>query len=179
MNKFFPILVGMLIGGSLLAQAENAVTYKTSTSAVFTQVQGPGTFGKAWQDPSGAIWSSYQGEYTNDAIQPDQNSVVVDSPATEACAKIGGALPTAQQYSQLASYFEMDQGYLTIQGRKDIFAIFPDMADSQGKIRGFWTSTVSPSDAGVAYVFSGYSGVSSPIQGYRINYEIGVRCIAH
>lgn len=40
--------------------------YKTSTGAAFTQVVGPGQFGLSWKDPFGAIWSSYQGDYSND-----------------------------------------------------------------------------------------------------------------
>ena len=154
------------------AQADGANTYKTSVGAVFTQVQGPGNFGKAWQDPNETIWSAYQGDHRNNAIKPDQNNVVVGSPATEACAKIGGKLPIAQQYKKFATYFETDSnGYFTNQGRKDLFTIFPGMNG-----RGFWTSSVYPFDKSVAYVFGADSGIVGTIDGERINYFISVRC---
>jgi hypothetical protein len=167
------ILAGMaMVGIFVVSTAHADTTYTTSKGAVFTQVQGPGSFENAWKDPSGTIWSSYQGDFANNAIKPDQNNVVVDSPATEACAKIGGALPTAQQYEMLDSYFDRDSNnYLTDQGRKDLYAIFPDMQN-----HWFWTSSVVsgvPDDAYVLYDF--FSFVHFNVHFGRDNY-FSVRC---
>jgi hypothetical protein len=132
-------------------------TYTTSTGAVFTQLLGPGNFGKAWKDPSGTTWSSYQGEHDNNLLRNDQNNVVMDSPATEACAKIGGSLPTAQQYRTLVSYFDLANDLsFTNQGRKDLDAILPDM---QGRF--FWSSSVSPFEIGSVNYFDSIRGYVS------------------
>jgi hypothetical protein len=124
-----------------------STTYVTSTGAVFTQVQGPGSFGLAWQDPSGMIWSTNQGNYGNWAITPDQNGVAVDSPATVVCARLGGTLPIAKDYKKLASYFESrSPGLFTTQGQKDFDALFPDQQS-----RTYWTASIV--DADTANVF--------------------------
>jgi len=45
-----------------------------------------------------------------------------------ACSKVGAVLPAAVDYEILTSFFERDgDKYLTVQGRKDLWAIFPDM----------------------------------------------------
>lgn len=171
------ILVGTAMIGIFVvstAHADETNTYTTSKGAVFTKVQGPGNFGQAWKDPSGTIWSSYQGDYADNAIKPDQNGVVVDSPATEACAKIGGTLPTVQQYENLTSYFDIDSSTdsLTSQGIKDLQTIFPYM---QGG-RFFWSQSVIPGyPNGGAYGFScGIGGVSGGYgSGYTIAYDTG------
>ena len=85
--------------------------WKGESKAVFTQVQGPGLIGLAWQDPSGTIWSNYQGDYDNAPINPDSLDVnrgvlVSHSNATDACSKIGGRLPDWQQIQKLQSYFD-------------------------------------------------------------------------
>ena len=94
------------------------------------------------------IWSAYQGDY---AVKIDyENGVVADSPATEACAKIGGTLPTIQQYENLSTYFEHSlSGFpayhsLNDQGRKDLYALFPDIPGH----RVFWSSSVSLGPSG-------------------------------
>ncbi len=163
-----------VVGIFAMSAAHADTTYTTSKGAVFTQMQGPGGFGKAWKDPSGTIWSAYQGDYANNAIKPDQNNVVVDSPATEACAKIGGSLPTAQQYEKLASYFDLDSNNnLTDQGRKDLYAIFPDMQN-----RWFWSSSVYSSDPDFANAFLGNYGRVDDNYGLRLSYGFSVQCVA-
>jgi hypothetical protein len=113
--------------------------YKTSTGAQFTQVVGPGQFGLSWKDPSGAIWSSYQGDYGNDMGESTL------SPAASACAKIGGQLPSYGDYARLLGYFELvGDGYppqdeLSDRGKKDWNTIFPDMLTAAGY---FWTSSL-------------------------------------
>jgi len=183
------ILLFLLLGCSA---AIGNVTYTThdlrgNPIAVFTQVQGPGKFGLSWRDPSGTIWSSYQGEYANNQIEPDQMLqnyyiIIVDSPATEACAKIGGILPTTQDYESLVSYFDVlyvnvknldGKPSLTDQGRKDLYAIFPDMISVGGATRWFW----SASSAGNIYAqdFVGYGG--DIYIDYRYRHD-SVRCVA-
>jgi hypothetical protein len=141
--------------------------------AVLNRVEGPGSFGPAWMDPSGAIWSRYIGDYSNDAIKSDQNGIVVDSLATEACAKIGGVLPTASDYQRLASSFELDnRQLLTDQGKKDWVAVFPDM---QG--HWFWSSTVDP-DAG----YSTFDADTFNGDDFNFDYDLrstpfAVRCV--
>jgi hypothetical protein len=159
-------------------------TYTTSTGAVFTQVQGPGNFGKAWKDPDGTLWSSYQGMYANNAVKPDQNDVVVDSPATEACANIGGLLPTAQQYEKLATYFNRDLSNLifftfTDQGRKDLYAIFPDMENlTLNRINYFWSSSVASYNPYNIYAFSSLTGHIYDFYSVERNGSSPVLCVA-
>jgi hypothetical protein len=142
-NKFLTIVMASLslFGSTSFASAE--VTYKTSLGFVFTQVQGPGEFRNAWRDPSGAIWSTNIGTYANWAIKPDVNNVVVDSYATEACASIGGLLPSEGDYQNLMSYFEKPDGrFVSGQGAKDWVAIFPDMKVESD----FWTTAAGKQD---------------------------------
>jgi len=160
--------------GTTTVQADGTYTTRDSNGkaiATFTQVGGPGSFGKAWKDPSGAIWSSYQGDFTNEAIKPDLNNVILDSPATEACAKIGGSLPSAQDYFNLMKNFEMNSygDTLTDQGEKDLFAVFPDQAKNLGDAqygRSFASSSLNPRAGNYAYYFGGYEG--APISGYYV-----------
>jgi hypothetical protein len=150
------ILLILLSVFSTLSVSAAPVTYTTSKGAVFTQVEGPGHFGKAWRDPSGTIWSSYQGDYSNEEIKPDQNNVVVGSPATEACAKIGGILPTREQYEKLGSYFELTfaaREHDAYRGIRELFAVFPDKTSPDNF---FWTSSIVGKDDEV-WAFVGYS----------------------
>jgi len=103
----------------------------------------------------------------------------MDSPATEACTKIGGILPSVQDYEKLVSYFELDSNqFLTNQGRNDFQAIFEGMS-----FRIFWTSSVDPSDSDGAFGFNGEDGnivLLGPKNGiWRINSVIDVRCVGH
>jgi hypothetical protein len=163
----------------LVVNAASAnVTYTTHDSngnpiAVFTQVQGPGSFGTAWKDPSGTIWSSNQGYFTNKALKPDQDGVVMDSPATEACAKIGGSLPLLQDYRILAAYFEVDNHQnFTTQGLKDLNTLFPDMQN-----RSFWSSSLYPNVPDSAWLFYGDSGGSGYVGARDYYYDVSVRCV--
>src|SRR3989344_6874543 len=107
MKKILFFLIGMLGIGILSTKSTYAdETYTTSTGAVFTRVVHPG-FGRAWMDPSGTIWSANQGAHINDDWGvPDENGIIVDSAATQTCKRIGGRLPTAEDYEKLVSYFE-------------------------------------------------------------------------
>ena len=133
-----------------------ASSYRTSTGAVFSRVECHG-FGKAWKAPDGMVWSEYQGNFSNDGAS--NGDIMTDSEATRACAKINGSLPTKQHFERLKRYFDFDSnGYLTAQGRKDLYKVFPDM-----KGRWFWSSSVRPNsvppnDEDSAYVFNGRNG---------------------
>jgi opacity protein-like surface antigen len=137
MKRFLLISIVLLLG-AISAQA--ADIYKTSKGAVFTKMQGPGQFGLGWKDPSGMLWGSDQGEFANVAIKPDQNGRIIDSMATEACARIGAMLPTENDYTRLISYFEKGQEPYTFsdKGLSDFNALFPDNRSEYG----YWTSSV-------------------------------------
>lgn len=138
------ILASLLIPSAFASDARKsppeAITYRTTKGALFKLVEGPSTpdggFGIAWQDPDGRIWSSVLPgplEATNEALSPDQNGVVVDSPATRACARIGGSLPKKEDYEALSSYFDTSRAD---GGSTEIKAVFPDMINSW-----YWTAS--------------------------------------
>jgi hypothetical protein len=160
--------------GILLSSVSYAAdTYTTSTGAVFTQVQGPGTFGDAWKDPSGMMWSSNQGKFEND--QNDANNLnqppLLD--AAQACAKIGGILPSLDNYKKLMSYFELDESQqFTKQGLKDLVALFPDTRSDI-----WWTSSPSPEYPWDPAYFSSELGCKQ-LYDFRSQFEESVRCIA-
>jgi hypothetical protein len=124
------------------------------------------------------MWSAWQGDFRNDALRPDQNHQVVESQATQACAKIGARLPSAEDYKRLCSYLNLEiYNFLTQPARDDLHAIFKDM-------RGhwFWSSSVDPESALGAYEFDGNSGgVLGPkdyIYTYVSRHLVGsVRCV--
>lgn len=143
-------------------------SFRTSTGAVFQIVSREG-FGRAIKAPDGTIWSEYQGNFDN--IGKDKDGIVTDSAATRACAKIGGSLPTKQDFEKLKANFDLDQnGYLTQQGRKDMNKVFPDMKD-----RFFWSSSVHPYGANYASFFNGYDGAFGYVS--RSYNDGSVRCV--
>jgi hypothetical protein len=150
---------------------------KGKAIAVFTPAVGPAAFvkewDKTWKDPSGMLWGSYQGDFANNALKPDQNGLVADSPATEACTKIGGILPTSQDYERLSSYFEHGTNkYFTDQGNQDINQVFPDMQD-----RWFWTSSVYPELSDDAYGFYATFGEVIYFDAGSREIKSSVRCV--
>jgi hypothetical protein len=160
-----------------MAHADDSYTTHDSSGkpiANFTRVKGPGNFGKAWKDPSGTLWGKYIGDFTNEPLEIDQNGLIVDSPATEACAKVGGFLPTAQDYEKLASYFELNSNQtLTNQGKKDWYAVFPDMLG-----HWFWSSTLDPDPGFTVYDAIEFSGGDFSFDyDYRLTL-VSVRCAA-
>jgi hypothetical protein len=175
------ILLGMVIAGAFFASGAHAGnSYTTHNSAgkpiaTFTRADGPESFGTAWKDPGGLLWGKYIADYTNNPLAADQNGIIVNSPATEACAKIGGLLPTALDFEKLASYFELDSNQLlTDQGKKDWYAVFPDM---QG--HWFWSSTVDPTPGYDVYDAIEFSGDDFSFDyDYRLT-SVSVRCVAH
>lgn len=174
--KYFIILVLVVMCSYVQAdcpQPPPPGTYQTSICAIFTQVNDP-KFGSVWKDPSGTAWSSNQGDYTNIAIKPDQNFVVIDSLATEACAKIGGDLPTLDDYQKLLSYVELDLGFPTAKGWKDLYALFPDM-----RAGIYWTVSVWKEYPAWAVMFSGSDGNANAFGSDTRYLPESVRCLHH
>jgi hypothetical protein len=129
--------IAILMSTLFFSLSVSAATFTTSTGSVFTQVQDPGAFGTAWQDPSGALWSSYQGDYQNIGITPDGDDAVTETASTDACAKIGGLLPARNDFVNLLSYFDQKYGKLTQYGLMDLHTLFPFTVG-----RGFWSSSI-------------------------------------
>lgn len=179
MQKFSWFLAFTFFSFTVFAQPrhQDPETYTTHDSsgkplAVFVRAMGPGSFGAGWMDPSKVIWSKYQGDYANESLAPDVNGVIVSSAATKACEAVGGILPTAETYYNLASYFELDESQrLTAQGLKDWYALFPDM-----KGHWFWSSTADPNEVYGKYDADEFDGDS-----FMFDYDIrpmhlAVRC---
>ncbi len=171
------MIAATCIFNSLKTQATaNYPTYKTSRGAVFTRVQPPGNFGLGWMDPSGMVWSRYLGEFSNDALKPDDHGKITESQATLACAQIGAQLPSAQDYKRLASYFALNpQGFFEEIGVRDINTVFPDLEN-----RWFWSSTVDPHSSKGAYEFEGNNGCAFDQYLYVYlarHLKGGVRCV--
>jgi Regulator of chromosome condensation (RCC1) repeat len=147
-------------------QGTSATTYVTSSGAIFTRVSGNTQFGPGWKDPSGTVWSSLQGKFTNIATNPDQGNVIVDSAATRACSAIGGRLPTIQDYYSLVSYFDRNSNHeLTELGRKDLYQIFPDMGMNT-PYNLYWTNAFCedpyfPTLRNTACAFDSFTGYTS------------------
>lgn len=169
-GNFLKLALAVILFSSGAYAAE---TYTTSTGAVFTQLQGPGNFGNAWKDPSGMLWSLNQGKFEND--QNDANNLnnppLLD--ASQACAKIGGVLPTLNDYRKLMSYFELDENQqFTKQGLKDLKAIFPDIQSDV-----WWTSSPSPEYSWDPAYFSSELGCTQ-LYDFKSQFAVSVRCIA-
>jgi hypothetical protein len=144
--------------------------YVTTVGAVFTRVTLAG-FGEGWRDPSGRIWSGYQGEFVNEGAIA--GNTVVESDATRACSRIGAMLPSSEDVFQLVGYLDLDgTGHFTERAERDFAALFPE----QGYLGHghFWTSTLEPDRPWAAGVYRtdfgwGYSQL-------RRNQE-AVRCV--
>jgi hypothetical protein len=202
--KTIPLVLMLVFSAKVFGQSA-PVTYTTSLGYVFIQVQHK-KFGKAWKDPSGIIWSSNQGHYPNltltagsDQYDTPYTTLITDSQATRACAKIDGFLPTVETYAQLSNYFEKtppeyysaityrgiqrvtDQQF-TAQGIKDMLAIFPDMQEeSSGHLMwaDFWSATA------IKGFYSDYAGGFMPAVGavpwfdsWRRFSFLSVRCVS-
>ena len=74
-----------------LRRAPIGFTCGTSTGYAYTKVEWEKA-GEAWQGPDDTIWSDYRGLYTNNGT--DDGNTVIESEATNACARIGGYLPS-------------------------------------------------------------------------------------
>lgn len=130
----------ILVAGLLAASSSPAdLTFQTSRGFVFSQINDA-TFGLSWKAPDGTLWSSYLGKMANNGTVV--NGVVTDSPATNACARIGGSLPSLAQYQNLLShYFESGTQSMTDQDRADLYRLFPDMQAQPGDtVTMHWTS---------------------------------------
>jgi hypothetical protein len=135
-----------------VAQIVASGSYRIAAGgAVFAFVQGPGSFGKAWKDQNGKIWSS------------DQGTAETESAASDACNKIGGRLPTKKEYNSLNDLIQPTGrvsagvgGFLdhegwptavqTVQGLEDLETLFPESTS-----RAYWTSSFGEFNAWIIY----------------------------
>ncbi len=131
-----------------------AVGFKCQTSkgVVYERVEKE-KFGEAWKDlTTGYIWSDLIGEYTNDGVIKD--CIVVNSPATRACANLGGILPERDIF-----FRGDDNGFREVLPNMDPW---------------YWSSTVDPNFPFFAYVFNSSNGRGAN-SGLKVSYS--VRCI--
>ena len=124
----------------------------TSTGAVFE----PGkhlSLGSVVIAPNGLMWSAaLPGIYKNEGtLNGDE---ITDSAAVKACEKIGGRLPSQEEYDGLRKYFDLQQrGQMTMEGQSDLQRIFPDMIG-----KWFWASSVRPRGSIFGYAFNCFHG---------------------
>jgi hypothetical protein len=131
--------------------------YTTGVGAVLRCIR-VGKFGPAWKTPDGMLWSSTFGIDSPDStamkhllknaeLSPDQGGLIVDSEATRACKRMGGRLPTFEDYVRLKTYFQKpDDGTAPNFGMEpsslhDLWRAFPDLLYGDGECAGFWTAT--------------------------------------
>lgn len=118
-----------------------------NTIAVLKEVNG------RWKTPDGNIWGFPEGVSTNEALHPDKDGIIVDSPATKYCAERGGRLPSIQDYLQLMSYFDHYDTY-SLNSDNLYLVQLTDLGDREfletigwnpgyGP-RFFWTSSTDP-----------------------------------
>lgn len=125
---------GFIVTGSAHAAPLCSVgqTHTTSMGAVFKCVNHK-SFGNAWEDPNGTVWSRNLGPFTNSG---EVINGIINSDATRACSIIGGYLPTKEEYERLQSFFEYDQNGMTAAGFIDLLSLFADMLHNE-----FYTSS--------------------------------------
>jgi hypothetical protein len=147
--------------GDLSGVQKPGTTCITSKGIVFVRVSKP---------ESGWRAATANGKAWFDAVKTSVNH----HEARAFCERPGFALPTQEDYESFSAYFERDsRGYFTDAGRKDLYALFPNMAD-----KWFWSDTLLPGDSDVAYGFGGYSGgFVNVTRGYRYVY-LAVRCVS-
>jgi hypothetical protein len=91
------------------------------------------------------------------------------------CKRSGFALPTLEDYHSFSAYFERTSyGYFTDAGRKELYALFPNMVG-----KWFWSDTLDPGGSDSAYAFSGYDGgvIVSGSRDSRVA-NLAVRCVS-
>ena len=169
------VIVLALINGTAHAiPQEEQVT--TSTGAIFKRTTFKG-FETSWIALDGTIWSnSSKDAFDNedlDALKPPLNFLIQKSNATEACARIGGHLPTRDQFEKLRSYFEQTGNGLamTDQGSKDFRLIF-SIKDIP---LGYWSSSLNINSFSRIAAYLTPEGGINDYYGYRY-YKFTVIC---
>jgi hypothetical protein len=135
----------------------------TSQGTVFERVSKPDT-------EAGWRVGTANGKTWFDAV----NTRVNHAQAQQFCNWPGLALPTMEDYQSFRAYFERDaSGKFTDAGRKELYALFPNMAD-----KWFWSDTLRPGGSGHAYGFHGSDGFIG--NGYRVSRDDhgAVRCVS-
>jgi hypothetical protein len=139
--------------------------YRTSEGAVFTRVSFK-QFGSAWRDPEGNIWSANLGRFN---FLPDAQETPgkPHSAAMVACEKIGGRLPSLDEYKKLLAYFLIEQPEVW---SRDLQTLFPDWGILPLN-RGEWFWAYSDAGGRLVIGTDTYGDI-----GYR-SLELSVRCI--
>ena len=147
MNKILRISAVFFLVASF--RAYGSPTYVTEKGFTFTQVEDS-KFGVAWRAPDGTLWSLYQGVSNNIGevvgidVASGKDGLVIDSPAVQLCEKIGGKLPTIEQYKVLVEYFLRS---------KDYHVLFPAPTPTPGLVILFnWSSSSPGGDVGARTV---------------------------
>jgi hypothetical protein len=107
--------------GPEVASFEVIQQYSTSKGTIFKKIKHP-TFGEAWVEPSGLLWSSLQ---QTSASGADDHLVSFES-AQGICKQLGGRIPTDEEFDLLVDQTEFQNGRFTEQGKKDYDTILPD-----------------------------------------------------
>jgi hypothetical protein len=130
----------------LLAIAPGAVnaedgTYRTSRGVVFARGSLGGV--EAWRTPDGKTWSANIGQFSNRG-RVSGEGLVTDSPATQACARLDGRLPTLAEVRFLAGYLRepgaLPSAPLAQEDMTDYRTLFPSFSLSNGFSMRFWTA---------------------------------------
>jgi hypothetical protein len=127
-------------------------TYRTLRGYVFTRASLGGI--DAWRTRDGKTWSARVGEFPN-AGEVSSAGMITHSPATQACAGLGGRLPSLAEVQLLAGYFREPNASpstpLTTGDAGDYHALFPTFSYPSGFSRKFWTTdAVGPGSARVS-----------------------------
>ena len=145
--------------GDLSGVQKPGTTCITSQGVVFVRVSKPEAGWRA-ATANGKAWFN--------AVKTNVNH----AEARAFCERPGFALPTLEDYESFSAYFEQDsRGYFTDAGRKELHALFPNMAD-----KWFWSDAFRPGVSDWAHAFNGSSG-NYDVRGLGYVYN-AVRCVS-
>ena len=151
-------------------------TYRTARGYTFTKVMD-GPMAPAWRSPDGKVWSANQGRFSNAGSVSEDEQLVIDSPATEACARIGGRLPRLAEFKALAKYFFVTRpgnAPTTDPNFLDYKYLFPDFLYPTGYSMPLWTA-----DAAGSYFARLTTGLVDPYgDGARSDELLSVCCVS-
>lgn len=138
---------------------------------------------KTWKAPNGWVWTSYQGDYSNEGSK--QGSEISGSEASDACEKIHARLPSKSDFDKLMSFFGQkgeadvesdpitgitkERKELTAGGRDKLHEALPDTAR-----HSFWTSSYNPHSTNHGFTWNGTEGTFG-LDG--LGDDFGVMCV--
>ena len=172
--KSFPFVFCILVAKTVSASAVCIAgqTYRTTISAIFECIKNL-VLGWVWRDRNGVLWGNPIGNFTNIPLKPDASGVIIDSPATEACAQIGAALPSFDDVNKMFSEFEQNSNGLTFNGGTDLQIVFPELKNTW-----FWTAANFFGSAQQALQFGEGDGGATGNIGNR-SQNAPVLCVVH